>query len=121
MASVRFIIAMTWLCFGWVGLSFLFRFSNPLLIALLALIISTIRRFPNSQFPRAPKWFDRIVYVLLFPAVFFYCLGLWCGFAEPWQKYARIGLIILLPPLVVFAAYEDLKAWKAERCASGHD
>ena len=115
MKTLRFRIVVTWFCFAVIGVSFLLGFSHPLLIAACCLVVSTVRRFVSPAFPPSPRWFERLVYMLLLPAIFFFILGVWLGFAEPWAQIARIGLWICLPLLLLFAAYEDAKTWRLER------
>ena len=114
MKTLRFKIVVTWLCFVVMGVSFLFGFTHPLLIAACCLIVSTARHFVKPAFPRAPRWFERWVYILLLPAIFFFAIGLWFGFVEPWAQVARIGLWIFLPLLLIFSAFEDAKTWRLE-------
>ena len=116
--SLRFRIALTWFGFAIIGSLLLFGFAQPLLIAICCLAISTARRFVKPSFPRSPRWFERLVYMLLLPAIFFFGLGLWFGFSEPWAQVAHIGLWICLPLLLAFAAYQDAKVWKGERVAN---
>lgn len=113
MKTLQFRIAVTWLCFALIGVSLLLGFSHPLLIAACCLVVSTVRRFVSPAFPRSPRWFERLVYMLLLPVIFFFLLGLAFGFVDPWARIARIGLWICLPLLLIFAAYEDAKTWRS--------
>jgi hypothetical protein len=115
MRTLRFRIAVTWVCFVVIGVSLLLGISHPLLIAACCLVVSTVRRFVTPAFPRSARRFERLVYMLLLPAIFFFLLGLAFGFVEPWAQVARVGLWICLPLLLVFAAYEDAKTWRLER------
>ena len=114
MKTLRFRIAVTWLCFAVIGASWLLGFSHPLLTTACCLIATTVRRFVSPAFPRSPRWFERLVYMLLLPVIFFFLLGLGFGFGEPWAQIARIALWICLPPLLIFGAYEDAKIWRLE-------
>jgi hypothetical protein len=115
MKTLRFRIAVTWFCFAVIGVAFLLRFSHPLLIAGCCMVVSTVRHFVTPAFPRSARWFERLVYMLLLPTIFFFLLGLAFGFVEPWALVARISFWICLPLLLVFAAYEDAKTWRLER------
>jgi len=115
MRTLRFRIVVTWVCLVVIGVSWLFGFAHPLLAAACCLIVSTARSFVRPAFPRAPRWFERLVYVLLLPAIFLFYLGVGLSFGEPWAQIARVVLWICIPLLVAFGVYQDAKAWKLER------
>jgi hypothetical protein len=114
MKTLRFRIVVKWLCFVVIGVSLLFSRPHPLLAVLYCFVISTVSGFTKPALHRAPRWFERLVYVLSLPAIFFFAVGLWFGFIEPWPQVARIGLWISLPVLLALSAYRDAKIWKLE-------
>jgi hypothetical protein len=111
MKSLRFRIVVTWLCFAFIGASLLFGFNNPFLVAICCLLISSARHFASPAFPRAPRLFERIFYLLLLPMIFFFLIGFWFEFAEPWARMGRVALWICLPILLSITAFQDLKTW----------
>jgi len=114
MISLRLRILATWICFAVIAACLLLR-VYPYVVVGFCLLVPSIRRFGPPPFPRAPRWFERLIYLLLVPAVSFFLIGIWGGYAEPWVQVAHVCLWVSLPLLFVLSARLDLKTWKAAR------
>jgi len=114
MKTLRFRIIATWLCFAVIAACLLLR-AYPYVVVGCCMLVPTIRRFGPPPFPRAPRWFERLAYLLLVPAISFFFIGIWCGFAEPWVQVAQVFLWVSLPLLFVISVYTDAKNWRAAR------
>jgi uncharacterized membrane protein len=115
MSSLRHRIVITWAIFVVMALALWFDVGQPLLVAACALTVSIVRRFQKPHFPRAPIWFERTVYVLIVPTLFFLVMGFLFGFVEPWLTSFHIGTWIIVPILLVLTAHQDFKAWHTEK------